>query len=214
MEIEKGMVDGNLHELRNQIVASEETVRGVSRMFFKNEKYLLKSAALTNAVKQLLNIEQLADDRDQQYRYVLDCDNPKLIVLCENINFLKRPTMPRKHNIELWYAGGKNVPKLDYVDTRGLPIYYSGDWDYDGLKIFEAVKGRIPEIIMLFPDGTPKSIRKTEHSSLWRCDDKLSGLNQSLFNKEEQKLITLLRKNNEWIMEESNNLLKMVQNAI
>jgi hypothetical protein len=214
IEIETGMDSGDLQELRNQIVTSEETVRGVSRMFFKNEKYLLNSEALTNAVKQLLNIKELADDRDQQYRYVLDCDNPKLIVLCENIDFLKRPTMPRKHNIELWYAGGKNITKLDYVDTRGLPIYYSGDWDYDGLKIFEAVKRKIPEIILLLPNGIPKSITETEHNSLWRHDSELSGLNQSLFDAKEQQIITLLMKNNEWIIEESNELLKMVQNTI
>ncbi|MEZ4708345.1 MAG: hypothetical protein R3A44_14125 [Caldilineaceae bacterium] len=110
MEIETGMESGDLQELRDQIVISEETVRGVSRMFFKNEKYLLNSEALANAIKQLLNIKELADDRDQQYRYVLDCKSPKLIVLCENIDFLKRPTMPRKHNIELWYAGGKILP--------------------------------------------------------------------------------------------------------
>ncbi|MDX8554440.1 hypothetical protein MK851_12510 [Tenacibaculum sp. 1B UA] len=37
--------------------------------------------------------------------------------------------------MELWYAGGKNVKKMDYGDTRGLPVYYSCDWDYDGLFI-------------------------------------------------------------------------------
>ena len=214
MEIEMGMENGDLQELRKQIVASEETVRGVSRMFFKNEKYLLNSEALASAVKQLLNIKELADDRDQQYRYVLDCDNPKLIVLCENIDFLKRPTMPRKHNIELWYAGGKNIAKLDYVDTRGLPIYYSGDWDYDGLKIFEAVKRKIPEIIMLLPNGSPKSIKETEHNSLWQPHNELSGLHQGLFNEKEQQLISLLIQNNGWIMEESNDLLRMVQDAV
>jgi len=213
MEIEKGMESGDLQALRDQIVDSEETVRGVSRMFFKNEKYLLKSEALTNAVKQLLNIKELADDRDQQYRYVLDCDHPKFIILCENIDFLKRPTVPRKHNIELWYAGGKNIAKLDYVDSRRLPIYYSGDWDYDGLKIFEAVKRKIPEIIILFPNGTPKSIKESAHNSLWRYDDKLSGLHQNLFNEKEQQLIASLIKNKEWIMEESNDLLKMVRDT-
>lgn len=211
MDIEKGMESGDLQDLRDQIVSSEETVRGVSRMFFKNEKYLLKSEALTNAVKQLLNIKELADDRDQQYRYVLDCDTPQIIVLCENIDFLKRPTMPRTHHIELWYAGGKNIAKLDYIDIRELPIYYSADWDYDGLKIFEAVKRKIPEIRLLFPNGTPKSIKDTEHNSLWRYDDKLSGLQHNLFNEKEQQLIALLTKKDEWIMEESNDLLEMVR---
>lgn len=212
-DIEKDMESGDLQELRDQIVTYEATVRGVSQMFFKNDKYLLKSEALTNAVKQLLNIKELADDRDQQHRYVLDCHSPKRIVLCENIDFLRRPTIPRKHHIELWYAGGKNIAKLDYVDTRGLPIYDSGDWDYDGLKIFEAVKRKMPEIITLFPNGTPKSINETEHNSLWRYNDRLSGFHQNLFNEKEQQLIASLIKNNEWIMEESNDILKMIRDA-
>ncbi|MEZ4708344.1 MAG: hypothetical protein R3A44_14120 [Caldilineaceae bacterium] len=95
-----------------------------------------------------------------------------------------------------------------------MPIYYSGDWDYDGLKIFEAVKRKIPEITMLFPNGIPKNIKETEHNSLWRHDNELSGLKQNLFDLEEQQLIALLMKNNEWIIEESNDLLKMIQNTI
>ncbi len=213
MEIEKNMHNGNLLEIREQIIAAQESVRGVSLMFFKNEKYLPGKEALTNAVKYLLDIEELADDRDQQYRYVLDCENPKLIVLCENLDFLKRPNIPRTHQIELWYAGGKNIAKLDYVTTRGLPIYYSCDWDYDGLKIFEAVKKKIPEIAMLYPNGEPRSIEKTEHKSLWkRVDDLdyLSGIDKSLFDKREIELIQSLIESNQWIIEESNGLLGMV----
>lgn len=214
--IQKGMEDGTLCDLRNQIIEAEETVRGVSLMFFKNEKYLLKSTALTNAVKQLLEIDELADDKDQQYKYVLECHSPKLIVLCENLDFLRRPNQFRKNNIELWYAGGKNINKLDYRNIdRGLKIYYSCDWDYDGLKIYEAVKQKIPEIKLLYPNGTPKQIEDTEHRSLWRSThdiDKLSELSKNLFNSEEQKLIKQLIRNNQWIIEESNNLVKMIVN--
>ena len=56
-------------------------------MFFKNEKYLLGKEALINAVKLLLDIDELADDKDLQYKYVLECNSPKCIVLCENIDF-------------------------------------------------------------------------------------------------------------------------------
>ena len=146
MDIGEKMQNGELYELRDQIIKAEETVRGVSLMFFKNEKYLLNRQSLINAVKQLLEITELADEKDQQYKYVLECESPLLIVLCENIDFLKRPYHPRKNNIELWYAGGKNIDKLGYADTRGLKIFYSCDWDYDGLKIYEAVKKKIPEI--------------------------------------------------------------------
>ena len=192
IDIEKGMQDGTLQKLRNQIIEAEETVRGVSLMFFENEKYLLKHPSLVNAVKQLLQIDELADEKDQQYKYVLECDSPKLIVLCENIDFLKRPENARKNNIELWYAGGKNIDKLNYVDTRGLKIFYSRDWDYDGLKIYQTVRRKIPQIEILFPNGKPRSITDTKHESLWRLQDNialLSELDKNLFNSEEQKLI-------------------------
>ena len=214
MGIEKDMENGDLHDIRQQIIENEETVRGVSRMFFKNEKYLLKSESLTNAVKQLLDIDELADDRDQQYKYVLECADPGLIVLCENLDFLKRPTIPRKHNIELWYAGGNNIAKLDYIDTRGLPIYYSCDWDHDGLKIFEAVKWKVPDIQMLYPNGEPRSIEETEHKSLWQQKNdptQLSGLPKWLYSGKERELIRFLIENDLWIIEESNKLLEMVE---
>lgn len=49
--------------------------------------------------------------------------------------------MPRENNFELWYVGERNVPKSKYADRRGLPIYYSADWDKDGLEIFDWPKG-------------------------------------------------------------------------
>lgn len=213
IDIKQGIEDKSLCNLRNQIIEAEETVRGVSLMFFKNEKYLLRRTALTNAVKQLLEIDELADDKDQQYIYILECHSPKLIVLCENLDFLKRPNQFRQNNIELWYAGGKNINKLDYANVdRGLKIYYSCDWDYNGLKIYEDVKQKIPEIKLLYPNGTPKQIEDTEHRSLWRSThdiDKLSELSKNLFNSKEQKLIEQLIINDQWIIEESNDLVKM-----
>jgi len=210
MDIENRMDTGELIEIRDQIIQAEETVRGVSQMFFKNEKYLEKSQALINAVKQLLHIKELADEKDQQYKYVLECDNPNCIVLCENLDFLKRPTVPRKHNIELWYAGGKNVNKLEFSDTRGLPIYYSCDWDYDGLYvIYPLVKEKIPDIKLLYPDGKPQEIEKTEHKSLWKEDFDLQ-----IFEEREQELIRELKSNKQWIVEESNSLVKMLQSFL
>ena len=164
--IKEDMDNGNLEPLREQIIKNEATARIVSLMFFKNEKYLLGKDSLINAVKLLLDIDELADDKDLQYKYVLECKDPNCIVLCENIDFLKRPTLARANNIELWYAGGKNVNKLDFSDTRGLPIYYSCDWDFDGLFIiYPLVKEKIPNIELLTPNGTPKGIIETEHNS-------------------------------------------------
>ena len=208
MSIREDMDNGNLEPLREQIIKNEATVRVVSLMFFKNEKYLLGKDALIHAVKTLLKIEELADDADLQYKYVLECRNPKCIVLCENIDFLKRPTLARTHNIELWYAGGKNVSKLDYADTRGLPIYYSCDWDYDGLFIiYPLVKGKIPTIQLLTPNGNPRGIVETEHNSEWITKDRNIDL---LLTHAQKGILQMLIQSNKWIIEESNNLLYML----
>ncbi|MFT3677565.1 MAG: hypothetical protein QM781_16870 [Chitinophagaceae bacterium] len=212
-EMKQQMDSGELDEIREQIIASNETRRGVSLMFFKNEKHLDASEALERAVKKILNIEQFADNRDFQYLYVLHCDDPKAIILCENLYFLKMPEKPRKKNIELWYAGGRNIEKLNYADRRGLPVYYICDWDHDGLDIFRSVKSIIPEIILLTPNGTPKDIIKTEHKSLWRNPERpllLSGLDGDLFSLGQISLIEQLIENNTWIVEESNDLIAML----
>lgn len=213
MELKNGMDSGDLLPVRDEIIIAEETVRGVSQMFFKNEKYLEKSESLTSAVKTILNIDSLANDKDQQYKYVLQCEKPEKIVLCENLDFLKRPSRPRKHNIELWYAGGKNIAKLKFSGEITLPIYYSCDWDYDGLHIYQIVKKILPQIRLLFPNGASKSIIETEHKSFWKPngnDDSLSGLDPTFFNDQEKFLIQNLISNNEWIMEETNDLIEMV----
>lgn len=206
MGIEQGMNSGELVDVCNQIIQAEETVRGVSLMFFKNEKYLESSEALIKAVKQLLSIDEFADERDQQYKYVLECNTPQCIVLCENLDFLKRPSVPRKNNIELWYAGGKNIEKLNYIDPPELPIYYSCDWDYDGLLIYKLVKKKIPSIKLLYPNSAPQSIQDTDHKSRWKSD-----IDFGLFTKKEQNLIQKLIENNQWIIEEANDLMLMLQ---
>lgn len=207
--IKEDMDNGNLLPLREQIMKKEATVRIVSLMFFKNEKYLLGMEALINAVKSLLQIEELADDKDLQYKYVLECNNPKCIVLCENIDFLKRPTLARANNVELWYAGGKNVNKLDFSDTRGLPIYYSCDWDFDGLFIiYPLVKKKIPHIQILTPNGPPKGIDETEHNSKWGITKHDA---EFLLSSDQLCIVKELVKNNQWIIEESNDLEKIYE---
>jgi hypothetical protein len=213
MELQVGMQNGELVPIRDEIIVAEETVRGVSQMFFRNEKHLEKSDSLVAAVKSILCIAELANDKDQQYKYVLQSHRPTKIVLCENLDFLKRPSKPRKHHIELWYAGGKNIKKLDYIGETRLPIYYSCDWDYDGLLIYQAVKKKIPAIRLLFPNGKRKSIIQTEHQSYWRLQADpalLSGLDTTLYGEREKALIMELITADEWIMEETNDLIGMV----
>ncbi|WP_343660828.1 hypothetical protein [Chryseobacterium sp.] len=210
ISIKEDMNNGNLEPLRQQIIKNEATVRIVSLMFFKNEKYLLGKDALINAVKILLDIEELADDKDLQYKYVLECNSPKCIVLCENIDFLKRPTFARANHIELWYAGGKNIAKLDFADTRGLPIYYSCDWDYDGLFIiYPLVKEKIPNITLLTPNAAPKTIKETEHLSRW---ENIKDRNiDSLLTTEQKIILDNLIQHDEWIIEEANLLSEMLK---
>ncbi len=209
MDLKQGMDSKDLLPIRDLIIEKEETIRGVSLMFFRNEKYLIGKESLINAVKQFLNIDVLADDRDQQYKYVLECRDPKCIVLCENIDFLKRPSFPRANNIELWYAGGMNLSKLDFSDYRGLPIYYSGDWDYHGLCIiYRIVKEKIPAIKLLTPNGSPKSLVETEHKSFWKgWPNEL----ESILQETQKELLKNLIENDQWIIEESNDLFEMTK---
>jgi len=213
IELSEGMTTGDLLPIRNGIIEAEETVRGVSQMFFKNEKYLENSDSLIRAVKKILNIEELANDKDQQYKYVLQCPYPEKIVLCENLDFLKRPSKPRKNNIELWYAGGKNIDKLNYTAPITLPIYYSCDWDYDGLLIYQLVKDIIPQILLLPPTGLPKSIVETDHDSHWKVSvqNGLSDLNEKYYTDSEMEIIRQLILKDQWIMEETNDLIKMLE---
>lgn len=216
MKIAAGMESGDLNELREQIIAADESLRGVSLMFFKNEKYLLDKQSLIDALKQILRVEHFSLEKDQQYMYRLECHNPTVIVLCENLDFLTKPNKPRQFGIELWYAGGKNIQKLQYGTTRGLPIYYSCDWDYDGLCIFAMVKALIQDIILLMPNGTARDIVKTDHHSHWKDQSKperLSGLSEELFTSRQQSLLKKIIAENKWIVEESNNLVAMLEQA-
>lgn len=214
MEMHADMESGDLIPIRDGIIEAEETVRGVSEMFFKNEKYLESSDSLVRAVKQILGIPELANDKDQQYIYILKAHRPERIVLCENLDYLKRPSRPRKHHIELWYAGGKNIEKLNYTGVITLPIYYSCDWDYDGLMIYQLVRQKIPQIRLLFPNGPRKSIAVTEHQSHWRSaqdPQQLSGLDPALYSEREKQLIMELICNDEWMIEEKNDLIAMLE---
>lgn len=215
IELQSKKQSGNLIPNREQLIEAQETVRGFSTMFFKNDKYLDKKDSLIKAINQILDIT-LVENKDQQYLYILQCEKPELIVLCENLDFLRKDKMPRENNYELWYAGGKNVPKLKYADTRGLPIFYSADWDADGLEIYELAKEKIPELQLLFPTAISKSIVDTEHSSHWKNQDEpeaLSNLNSHLYSEKYKAKIKKLIETNHWIIEESNDLKKMIQNS-
>lgn len=210
IKIDEQLESGQLEFLRKQIIEAKESIRGISQMFFVNDKYLDKKEKLVSVLETILNVPQLPSGKDRQYLYVIPCEKPTKIILCENLHFLKIPELVRPHNIELWYAGGYNIKMLDYVDLKGLPIYYSCDWDNDGLKIYQLVKEKIPQIVLMQPDGNHRSIIESEHKSLWQNKgEEFLNESESIFKPIQKELIKKLVKNNEWIIEESNDIIKM-----
>lgn len=229
-EIEK-LIDINtvwsnneLMELREQIENAKENLQGVSRMFFKSPKYIQNSSnrqSLEVAVKALIGIEKFYEN-DKQYLYVLHCKsrNPKAIVLCENLYFLKFPHYANDNDIELWYAGGNNITKLGKVPEIKYPIYYLCDWDYHGLRIYERVKeiidnnsNRKCEINLITPNGKPKGIKETEenHSSEWLDQSvDFSGLKREYYKEKQKIRIQTLIRNDEWIEEEDNDFNELM----
>lgn len=192
-----------------------------SKVFtYGGSKYLETHQSLLNAVYRLLEIDQFPaeDPKVLQWRFVVDCPDARLVVLCENLNFLKTPCIARENHIELWYVGGNNISNTDYIPAHKLtlPLYYSCDWDYDGLKIYERLQARFAEkqksITLLHP--TPilrKPINSPEHNSRWKHAQPFSGLNAALYNPENTALIQELIHRNEWVEEETTDLIEMVK---
>lgn len=205
-----------IKEQKDQILQDKYSRKKFSAVFFKEEgaKHLDKHSGLEKAVLSILEIDSFPgkDPKDQQYKFVVNCIDPKCIVLCENIDFLLLPWVARENNIELWYAGGNNISKLDHLPDITLPIYYSCDWDFDGLKIYERIKAKIPQIKLLYPSAleSRKSVNSPNHKSDWKYNHDFSGLNQQLYSQKDIKLIDSLIKTKEWIEEENNDLIKML----
>jgi len=202
-------------EQKKQILADRYSRKKLSALFFKEgAKHLDKHPGLEKAVLQILGLKIFPgrDPKDQQYRFIVDCPNPEKIVLCENIDFLLMPWVSRENNVELWYAGGNNIDKLNYLPEITLPIYYSCDWDYHGLKIFERIKEKIPQITLLTPSAidSRKPTDSPNHKSHWIDEKPFSGLGSQHFNPSETMLINELIAGKEWIEEESNDLIAML----
>ena len=130
----------------------------------------------------------------------------------ENLHFLRMPWQAREYNIELWYAGGNNLAKLEHLSPIPNPIYYSCDWDYDGLAIYQRVKVYIPSIKLLYPAAvdSAKSVHTANHHSEWKLNTLFSGLDESLYTLNEKELIEKLIEREQWIEEENNVFDKLV----
>lgn len=223
IDIKKISTSEELVDLKNQIKVGRENRQGISKMFFKSSKYIKKATSLETAVLKLLEIDRdefyEKEDKDKQYIYKLYPKSRKsrAIVLCENLYFLKFPHIVDEANIELWYAGGNNISKIERIPKFDKPILYSCDWDYDGLLIYERAKKLIEKsndgitLVLLTPNGKSEKLSETEenHSSLWQKKEEfLCGLTPNYYTVHQQKLIQRLILDEEWIEEEGNDILK------
>jgi len=204
---------------KEEILEQKYSRKKFSNHFFDEDaKYLVPNSSLEKAILNILDLEQFAgvDPKDLQYRTVLDCMYPEIIVLCENLDFLLYPDVARDNNIWLWYVGGNNIKKLDHLPSIDYPIYYSCDWDYHGLNIYQRIQEKIPQIRLLYPSAIKKakSVYSKNHKSDWYYNQSFSGLDETLYTESAIKLINRLINKKQWIEEESNDLLKMVSQVM
>ncbi len=207
----------NKKELKRHLT----TQKKFSAQVFKNEnsKYLENKPSLKKAVLQLLEIDEFPekDPKNQQWRFVVDCLNPKLIVLCENLDCLKVPLEYQKRGVKLWYVGGNNTkPLLDiHKDELTLPIHYFCDWDYSGLSIFSKVKkifidkGKQIEIVQPLKNSKRLHVSVKHHKSFWKKTD-FSGLTKTDFSETQISFIEDLIAKDEWIEEESMDFISLL----
>lgn len=215
------LIDENRNELASKLTNIEDFS---SKIFdYGGSKYLKNKKSLKDAVCKILHIPDFpASAQEHQWRLVLDCRNPKAVILCENKSFLKQPWLAREHNLKLWYVGGNNIKIIDNIDEIEFqrPIYYSGDWDLAGLQIFTRIKIKLQlrehDITLLYPNEPHNllPVNSPYHKSKWIPGKELSGLPSQLFTQNEIVLIKSLIINDQWVEEESNDLLEMINNLI
>lgn len=215
------LISENREELRTKLTNIED----FSSKNFEHggSKYLKNRKSLSDAVLQILGIKEFPQEaKDYQYRLVVDYPQPKAVVLCENKSFLKQPWLAKKLQIKLWHVGGNNIGILRDIDELelGRPFYYSCDWDDAGLHIYSRIKTRLAEkdknIHLLYPNEPqkPLPVDSPYHESKWKPEKMLSGLNTEHFNEKDQHLIRELIKRDEWIEEESMNLVQMMERIL
>ena len=206
-----------------QIRNSLTTRHTFSEEFFEHggSKHLNIYPGLNRLVLSILKVEDYPQDdpKKHQWRFVVDVGDPRCIVLCENLNFLKIPRVAREHKIELWYVGGNNTKGTPFIDEKKLdkPLFYSCDWDCSGLEIYTRLKKifqkRGCDIKLLYPSEPIKKypVDMKRHKSKWKLTLPFSGLEQSLFTPKEIYLINELISTDKWVEEETNNLVLMVK---
>lgn len=211
-----------IHKNRKTLRKNLSTPHIFSSNFFKDKdsKFLDSKPRLKDDILTILGVEKFPREspKDQQYRLVVDCLDPKYILLCENIDFLKDPFEFRKNHIELWYLGGNNTKKLYEVpvDKISFPMYYVCDWDFHGLDTYSRIKKIITEkdkniTLIIPPSPLLKPIKSGKHDSKWK-EGLLSKLDINTFNEEETQLIEQLIEKNKWIEEQTIRPISLIIN--
>lgn len=208
---------------KDELLKGITVQRTFSSIVFKGmgSKYLDERPRLLKAVCKLLGIEGFPDKgtKSGQWRLVIDCTNPTSIVLCENLNALKYPDKAREKQVELWYVGGNNIRIVNEisVDKLKLPLFYSCDWDLDGLKIYCRLRKIMDEkgvhLRLLVPLDLSLSMPTTSpnHKSHWQFHLPFSGLEPNCFEPEALKIIDQLLRIGHWIEEESFDFYTILQ---
>ncbi len=211
-----------IHKNKDELKQKLSTSRIFSSNFFedKDSKFLDDQKQLKKDILTILGVDKFPREspEDQQYRLVVDCINPKYILLCENKDFLKDPFEFRKNNIELWYVGGNNTKKLHELPTDKIrfPFFYVCDWDYHGMDIYARIKKIVndkkKEITLILPANPMlKPMKSGKHDSEWQ-DAPFSGLKQDSFNEKEKALIEELIAKNKWIEEQTIDPIPLIIN--
>lgn len=211
-------IEHNKTEIKEKLT----TQKNFSREFFKGKgsKYVENKKTLKRAICHILSIPDFPDQdkKDNNWRFVVDCKEPKAIVLCENLNFLKMPWVAESLKLKLWYVGGNNIKIIDQIDLKEFqyPFYYSCDWDHAGLHIYLRIKEKLSaegkDISLLFPNNTVERLPtdSPHHYSKWNFAEHLSGLDETKFSSQAIQLIRELINKDEWIEEEYNDLSEMM----
>ncbi|MEL1243899.1 hypothetical protein AAEO56_06455 [Flavobacterium sp. DGU11] len=209
----------NRDELRGKLT----TETRFSAFVFKNQnsKYLSNKPSLRDAMLDILGVASFPDKepKNNQWRLVVDCQNPVVIVLCENLDCLKVPMEYKDNNIELWYVGGNNTAPLLNISQEKLqlPIFYLCDWDYAGLSIYSRVKKIIEEkgapLTLITPPHDIKTlpVGVKHHKSKWKTKP-FSGLLKKDFHAEQIIFIEKLISNDIWVEEQNIDLVEVLKN--
>ena len=209
----------NNKEKLNETLTTEYTFS--NRVFKrKGAKYLSNKKGLRKDVLKLLGIDEFPekDPKNNLWRIVVDCINPKVIVICENIACLKVPIEYKKRGIELWYVGGNNTKPLMDLPLEKLihPVFYFCDWDYHGLKIFSRIKEifntKNVSIGLMEPKDLSNALptNSPHHNSKWKKEE-FSKLKKEDYTEIQIEIINNLIDDDEWVEEESMDLIELLE---